>query len=1736
MQYLSWIIPGEPRMNSRVVRNVIAALVLVGCTGDSITSPPSSDLLSEAPLAVGVDENTGASIATDKDDYVPGDTVKLSGQGWAPGETVRLYLTEEPQIHPDSTWNVVADANGLLADSSYIVNVHDVGVTFTLNATGLTSGSSATVVYTDDREIDNVEILDPRTGLYVDIDNEPVVVPPGSTVTVRVTGDTDDDGSTSTDDDWQCTRWQLWNAVNTGSILHNGFDNGINVTGDVSNAQHVFTFTAPTTQDAYSLRIRTMSTDGCGTEQTPDGIDTQIRALIVNAITSVELQDPVGPTYVLLDGQAPPAVTVALGTATANVRVTADVEVATGGEDDWQSTSVQVRNAANTSSISTTCSNTVNYSSVQAAGTDVVNFPVPATAGTYSLLIRTFDDDNCDDSDGDGDPRDKRGDSWQTAVLIVTDPTQITLVELQDPATSNWVTIDDAAPPSVTVTVGATVNARITANTGGSDNDWESLQWAVREPDNSSSVVGPTCTDGPNFTTTTSGALHAFTFTAPNDPGTYTLRFRIYDENGCDSDDQRDETVHLTVLVVRQISAVEIQDPANSNWILLDGAAPPSITVNPSAVFNARLTVTTRGDDSDDDWQSTQWTVRNEANTSSVVGPTCDAGPEFTSDITNQTYTFPVTAPAAPGTYTLRFRIYDDNSCDSDDLREENIQTAVLIVAANAATETTVSGTLDPTKHGATVTITADVELFNTTTAVTTGNVEFRIGSTTCSNGTVLPGGPFALNGSGQASTTRAFTFSEDNSNIRACYLGAAGFQTSNGEYIQDVEKADVGVTVNASPAGSSNAGQNVTFTVTSLPVVAPGVGTPTGNVRFYDGACGTTQIGSADNTAPYSVSTTALAAGAHTISACYEGDGNFNSNSGSVAHTVSLNATSLTIVSSAGNTLVTGQPSFMSAFVTSGGNPVTVGSVTFRKGADCSTGSLLEGPVSYTVEAGLGGGGFHAGSFRFAAATDPSPNVLACYTEGTTFAGTSNNLTLTVNRAATSTTATDNNEGAVFGTTVSFTGSVAVTSPGATLLFPPPAGTVFPTGNVNFYELLGGGTCAAPGGTSVSLGAGTLPGNGNPTPNVDYALLGGGVHVITACYAGDGNFLPSGVASGTTEHTVNKATSSLVLTTNTPTVFGNAANFTATMGTNPAGNPTGNVTFYLGGTCNTTTGLGTGTALDLTNALSGNPAVAQGTNSTLDFGANNIVACYGGDANFTGSTDSETHNVTAAVTQTVLSSATENGAFGNAITLTATVTVPLNAALDPPGTVQFFFNNACSGTSLGSVAVNTTTNQAVLTIAAASAELQNFTVGTHNLRACYTSSSTNYGGSNGGDTHTVTAVGTTTTASTTTTTPQYSDEITLRASVSPHTLNGQEVTGNVRFYFGSAMVCPVADPTAAGAGVIGSDNIEAADDGVSDDAPDYQITSVASATPYKLTACFYSTNANFGHDGDDEDVTVTTEDATITPDASNINSIATAPGGTSVASITLKFIVKETNPEPDANAGALAGNINNVAFGVQLLAVGAGANNETGTCNAGVVAGTGYSQTKTYTCTFSTVALDAYEVVSTVSGNYYDGTDSDALSVYDPSAGFVTGGGKFDFPGASPAEKVNFGLVFMNPSKKAVRGNLLVIRHMTNGDICRVKSNGLEAPAITQNAASWAGKGNYNCSRPDGTQYDGSGNLTITGWVQDNGQGSTATGPDKFWVKVSGALNNNLVMPGTGPANAASLTGGNIQVPQPGR
>ena len=144
-------------MRTRVwLTSVVLAVLGVAC-GDQPTEvvperavAPESGVKGGGTIAFAVaSSDDGLSIATDKDDYQPGDTVFFTGAGWPANDVLDILLEDEPATHEPHRWTISTGEDGTFLDSTYVVDVGDLGVTFTLTATSQLTGRWLTVVFTD---------------------------------------------------------------------------------------------------------------------------------------------------------------------------------------------------------------------------------------------------------------------------------------------------------------------------------------------------------------------------------------------------------------------------------------------------------------------------------------------------------------------------------------------------------------------------------------------------------------------------------------------------------------------------------------------------------------------------------------------------------------------------------------------------------------------------------------------------------------------------------------------------------------------------------------------------------------------------------------------------------------------------------------------------------------------------------------------------------------------------------------------------------------------------------------------------------------------------------------------------------------------------------------------------------------------------------------------------------------------------------------------------------------------------------------------------------------------------------------------------------------------------------------------------------------------------------------------------------------------------------------------------
>ena len=230
--------------------------------------------------------------------------------------------------------------------------------------------------------------------------------------------------------------------------------------------------------------------------------------------------------------------------------------------------------------------------------------------------------------------------------------------------------------------------------------------------------------------------------------------------------------------------------------------------------------------------------------------------------------------------------------------------------------------------------------------------------------------------------------------------------------------------TTTISPSATSvDVGTTVSFTA----AVQAATGSPTGTVTFRDG---TAVLGTVDlDGGQATFSTASLTVGTHGISAVYAGNSQFNTSQSAATGVTVKKITTATSVSNAPASTVYGEAVVLSATVANAGS--SVGTVTFYRAGSTAIGSAA----------------LSSGAAAIATTTLPvgTHAITAVFAGDTTHTGsTSSAVAQTVQAIATSTTASADVSAILPGGTVTFTATVAATSPTA----PTPTGSVaFKTG-----------------------------------------------------------------------------------------------------------------------------------------------------------------------------------------------------------------------------------------------------------------------------------------------------------------------------------------------------------------------------------------------------------------------------------------------------------------------------------------------------------------------------------------------------------------------------------------------------------------------------------------------------------------------------------------------------------------
>jgi len=264
--------------------------------------------------------------------------------------------------------------------------------------------------------------------------------------------------------------------------------------------------------------------------------------------------------------------------------------------------------------------------------------------------------------------------------------------------------------------------------------------------------------------------------------------------------------------------------------------------------------------------------------------------------------------------------------------------------------------------------------------------------------------------------------------------------------------------------------------------------------------------------------------------------------------------------------------------------------------------------------------------------------------------------------------------------------------------------------------------------------------------------------------------------------------------------------------------------------------------------------------------------------------------------------------------------------------------------------------------------------------------------------------------------------------------------------------------------------------------------------------------------------LTVTKELALASPQAGNPTSKQVgSAGGAASGAVTLCFDISEV---ADGSPGDI---INASPATVAISAVGTGSASSITPSSVSLSSPVNGARTACVTLTLTNTPVNVYEVTLNIGGNFYTGSGTTAFAVFDPSLGFVTGGGwitrTVKINGQDVQVKANYGLNIKYNKSGNAQGSLLYIEHRPDGDY-RVKSNSLGAMAIISNTLG-------NEGQPTGkATYQGVGNYTFVARVID---GDPKGLKDQFAFKLidpTGVVVAGLTF------DPIILGGGNNQVP----
>ncbi|HEY1651058.1 MAG TPA: Ig-like domain-containing protein [Acidimicrobiales bacterium] len=534
-----------------------------------------------------------------------------------------------------------------------------------------------------------------------------------------------------------------------------------------------------------------------------------------------------------------------------------------------------------------------------------------------------------------------------------------------------------------------------------------------------------------------------------------------------------------------------------------------------------------------------------------------------------------------------------------------------LTVGTAATTITNFSATPSAVSFGTSVTYAAAVAVTAPGGGTPSGNVSFTTGTSPVVNLCSVALSNFTAS----CSSTLAPVGSDP---VTATFTPVIDYTGATATTALTVSMANVTLSVSTNPS-TAPLGSSVTYSATLSTTNSV---KPTGDVDFAYFASGNsvTLCNATVTGATASCQASNAALGVVQVVGFYTGDGNYATDSATTSVTITKGVTTTT-GSATPTTLDFGQSVTYSANVTANSTATGIagtptGMVSFSIGST----SLCQATLS-SGHAQCGASNAPVGS---------NETVTIQYAGDSSYLSSTGSFALTViSQASTTVSASATPSTVKLGQSVTYSATVS-----------PSAGSGTPTGTVTFSI---GTTTLCPATLSSGVASCTS----------SNALVGAN-QTVTATYSGDIDFL--GSSSTTTVTVTQDTTTTAIPVAPVSGPFGSSVSYAATVTPNDGGTPTGTITFTIG-----TTTLCHGT-------------VSSGAAScTSDLGpvgtAETVTATYSGDANFSGSSGTNTVTILPAGTSTTLSVAPLTAVFGQSVTYSGTVST-LSPVGSPTGSV----------------------------------------------------------------------------------------------------------------------------------------------------------------------------------------------------------------------------------------------------------------------------------------------------------------------------------------------------------------------------------------------------------------------------------------------------------------------------------